>query len=192
MKLLLLRCPQCQSPLTPGPLDVVVGCTQCFAAVAMEEEGLHLVDVQYTAAKSSVEQWLPFWVFNGRVHLSQRHTQGGSSSAQKEAEKFWSTERRLYVPASDMEMATARQIGQRFVEDQIRLTAVPRPAEALLSAATVTASDGLKLLEFIVLSLEAERKDWLRELRFRIEAGEPELWALPAQRSGSGWKFLFS
>jgi hypothetical protein len=39
----------------------------------------------------------------------------------------------------------------------------------------------LRLLEFVVLAIEARRDDWLKALDFRIEAGEPQLWALPQQ-----------
>lgn len=196
MKLLLLRCPQCQSLLEPEQLDVVVGCQQCLAAVAVEETGLRLVNVNYAASKFEerhdaevIEQWVPFWVFNGRIHLSQRDTQGGSKSAQREAEQFWDVPRRLYVPAWDLPLATAREMGQKFTQEQTPLQAIPQPSRVHLVSAVVTPEDALKLLEFIVLSIEAQRKDWLKNLKFRIEADSPDLWALPARVKGSRWLF---
>lgn len=193
MKLLLLRCPQCQSPLEPAQWDVVVGCRHCFTAVELDEAGLRPINVSYAAMKGvKAEQWMPFWVFNGRVHIQKRDTQGGGGSAQKDAEKLWSVSRRLYVPAWDLPMPTAREMGQKFTLEQTPLSAISRPSDAQLVAVTVTAEDALKLLEFVVLSIEAQRKDWLKNLQFKISATSTELWALPAKRQGSGWVFTLA
>ena len=192
MKLLLLRCPQCQSPLEPEHLDVVVGCKQCLTAVAVDEAGVRLVRVSYAATRRDLDevgQWVPFWVFNGRIHITKRDTQGGSSSAQRDAEQFWGSHRRLYVPAWDLPMPLAREIGQTFTQGQTHLQAIPQPNEAYLVSAVVTPEDALKLLEFIVLSIEAQRDDWLKKLQFHIEADAPELWALWARQKNSKWLF---
>ena len=200
MKLLLLRCPQCQSPLQPEQADVVVGCPHCFSAVAIDEGGLQLVEARYAAsqfddqydADGAKARWVPFWVFNGRVHISQRDAQGGSGAAQRDAEKFWDASRHLYVPAWELDMPAAREIGQKFTEDQTYLRAVPQPTGAHLISAIVTPDDALKLMEFIVLSIEAQRKDWLKNLKFHISANVPELWVLPARMQGSRWLFYLA
>jgi hypothetical protein len=41
----------------------------------------------------------------------------------------------------------------------------------------VSAEDARKMLEFLILAVEASRDDWLKTLDFQIEAGPPELWA---------------
>lgn len=193
MKLMLLRCPQCQAPLEPEQLDVVVSCRHCFTAVAIDESGLQPIPVQYAASKRREAEgvrWVPFWVFNGRVNITKRETQGGGGLfGGGSGEEFWSVPRHLYTPAWNLEMPMAREMGQKFTQDQTALKAIPRPNEVQLISATVTAADALKLLEFIVLSIEAQRKDWLKSLAFRIEAKEPELWALPANEQGSRWVF---
>ncbi|MCB8943580.1 MAG: hypothetical protein H6658_07480 [Ardenticatenaceae bacterium] len=190
MKLLLLRCPQCQAPLAPEQWDVVVSCRGCYTAVAIDESGLERMPVYYAAARTDkVEQWVPFWVFNGRVHITQRDTQGGGGSSQQDSEQFWGESRRLYVPAWDMPMPTAREIGQQFTQEQTLLQEIPQPNEAVLVSAAVTPQDALKLLEFIVLSMEAQRKDWLKNLQFHIAADGPQLWAIPARGQGGRWLF---
>ena len=126
-------------------------------------------------------QWLPFWVFHGRVHLAQRETQGGSRSAQKQAEAFWQEPRRLFVPAWDIPLSEAREIGRELVERQPVYQAGSWPNGATFTEATVAPEDALKLLEFIIITIEAQRKDWLRHLQFWLEVGAPELWLLPAE-----------
>jgi len=196
MKLLLLRCPNCQEPLLPEGEDVVVGCGNCFTAVSLNETGLNPIEVKYAASQFDdrhdadvTEEWVPFWVFNGRVTITQRDTQGGNRSARNDSEQFWGVPRRLYVPAWNLSMPAAREMGQTFVQQQTNLIAIPRPQNVLLKAATVTPEDALKLLEFIIISIEAGRKDWLKKFNFRLETGEPELWALPARRKDTRWVF---
>ena len=85
----------------------------------------------------------------------------------------------MYVPAWEISMQVAQDIGSRFIQHQPVMKFVERPDDAYMAPAAVTPEDALRLLEFIVLAIEARRRDWLKALDFRIEAGEPELWAMP-------------
>jgi hypothetical protein len=58
------------------------------------------------------------------------------------------------------------------------LNAIPRSSGVHLTPVVVSAEDARKMLEFLVLSLEAGRDDWLKTLDFQIETGLPELWAM--------------
>lgn len=190
MKLLALRCPQCAQPLAPGHDDVIVlGCANCFTVVQINTGGLHVTEVQYAApAQEKFDAWLPLWIFNGRVHFRSRQTQERDRRSEQDAQQLWGTPRRLYVPAWQLSLHDACALGGRLVQRQPTYQAIPRPEKALLTEATVTPADALKLLEFVVLSVEAKRKDWLKNLSFEIEAGAPALWAVPARRTGSGWQ----
>ncbi len=190
MKLLALRCPQCGQKLEPQQADVVaIACAHCFTAVAVHQNGLQPLDVYYAApAQEHVERWLPFWVFHGRVHIQRRDSQGGSKGADKEAAQLWQQVQRLYAPAWHLPVAQARELGSRLVQAQPLFQAIPRPDAALISETVILPEDGLKLLDFIVLTIEAERKDWLRDLKFTIEAGPPALWAIPGRQQGAGWQ----
>ncbi len=181
MKLLLLRCPNCTNPLTPDNDDVVVTCNRCQKAVAIEEDGPRLIDVRYAVKagyKPDTQAWLPVWVFEGQVTIHLRETQGRSRSVEKEVADLWGVTRRLFVPAWDLSLSTAQEVGQRMVLQQPAFQFIDRPAEASLAPATVTREDALRLLEFVVLAIEARRKDWLKNIRFELTAGEPEMWAI--------------
>ena len=84
----------------------------------------------------------------------------------------------------------AREIGSQFVVRQPVFETIAPTETMMLQEATITPEDGLKLLDFIVLSLEASRKDWLEDLQFEIQTTGYELWAIPARRKGSSWEFL--
>lgn len=181
MKLLALRCPACNHSLAPENEHIVVACARCQAAVHIGDEGLNIVSVNYAAPRgeAQVTDWLPFWVFEGRVNITRRSTQGGGSG-QDEATRLWGEPRRLYVPAWELALSRAQGIGSDMIQRQPTLQPTPPPAEARLTPVTLSTQDALNVLEFIVLAIEARRPDWLKRLDFDLEVGEADLWALPA------------
>lgn len=190
MKLLALRCPTCTQKLTPiSPNVVVLRCTNCGTAVSIYDSGIAKIDLKFAAsAEEKIDAWLPIWLFNGRVHIQSRQTQGRNKQAQQDSQQLWGYPRRLYVPAWQMPINEASQLGGGLVQHQPAFQESVPPPHAALVEAVVMPEDALKLLEFVVFNVEAARKDWLKELQFNIEAGTPQLWAIPAQKDGSSWR----
>lgn len=190
MKLLLLRCPKCNHALAPSQDDRVIQCPNCRVAVAVDEGGLTLLAAQY-AAPTVVQPpaWLPFWVYRGRVTIKQRRTQGGRS-AERDAQAFWAQPRRVYIPAWACELLEARDLVAALLEKQLFLEAVVPPEEAAFEPAVVTPADARKLLELVIVSLEAERNDYLESFDFDLNLESEALWLLPAERRDDAWTLL--
>lgn len=179
MKLVALYCPQCAQPLAANNDDVLLSCGNCRAAVYLDDNGVRPAKVYFVAGREQEETWRPFWVFSGMVKMTKRVSQGGGRSANKQAEELWGAPRRLYVPAWELSLQAAQEIGARLIQEQPSFEFITPPAEANLTAATMEPADAKKMLEFIVLAIEARRQDWLRDLTFHLEVGQPDLWALP-------------
>ena len=177
MKLIVLRCPNCGQELTPGDDDLIVLCVSCGTAIEFTEEGLSPIEIKYAASNTSSAEWRPWWVFTGQVQLSRRETQGGGNQ-RDEALRFWSQVKRLYVPAWELSLQAVREAGLAQLERQPQLQAIPRPTGARLTPVVVSAADARQLLDYLVVTTEAQRKDWLKDLQFSVEVGLPELWAV--------------
>lgn len=192
MKLIALRCPHCHEKLAPQSNEaVVVFCGSCHTAVRLSQQGIAQLPVQYVASSSpTADAWLPFWVFHGRVNLKKRDSQNADKQAQKEAQALWQRVQRLYAPAWEMPTAQARELGRQLVQAQPAFQTSTQAPSATIAEATINPEDALKLLDFIVLTIEAERKDWLRDLQFAIESDNHELWVMPARKKGTGWEFI--
>ena len=192
MKLLALRCPTCAQNLTPQSPDVVVlRCLNCDTVVSVNDAGLDTVALQYAASAvepEKIDAWVPLWLFNGRVNIHTRQTQGSNKQAKQDSEQLWGYPRRLYVPAWELSTDAACQLGGELVQRQPTFQHMTPPAKAALVEAIITPEDALKLLEFVVFNVEAARKDWLKDLQFTIETTSPQLWAIPALKDGSGWR----
>ena len=62
MKLVALRCPECNEALTAENEHIVVTCERCCTAVRIGDEGLSRVPVSYARSKSGSRamRWQPF------------------------------------------------------------------------------------------------------------------------------------
>lgn len=199
MKLVALRCPECNEALSAKDEHIVVTCERCGTAVRLGDQGLSRVSVSYARPKSGTRsiRWRPFWVFHGRVHIHRRDAEEGGSGMAKvlgllnlghgsgdDRLAIWEGPRDLYVPAWEMSPQAAKGLGGNLIHSQPSLEHVPQPTDARFTPATLTPEDALKMLDFIVLSIEAQRPDWLENLAFKLEVGEPALWALPFDNTG--------
>ena len=52
----------------------------------------------------------------------------------------------------------------------------------------ITPDDARKLLELVIVTLEAERNDWMERLDFDLRLDSEALWLLPAERQNDAWK----
>lgn len=181
MKLIALRCPTCGQPLTPEEDEVILWCAQCLTALAIDDNGLTPITAHYGTLSSdrSLSSWKPVWVFDGQVVLTARETQGGNAT--KEAQQFWSQPRRLFVPAWSLSLDKVCQLGADWLQNQPALREAPVKTGIKISPAVLSAPEALKVLDFIVLSIEAKRKDWLKTISFEVKVGAPQLWVLPAE-----------
>lgn len=183
MKLLELRCPVCARPIAAENDDLVVACAHCHTPISLDEEkGLRPMAVRYVApaANAQVVTWLPLWLFQGRVSLQQRETQGRGKT--RDAEQFWSAPRYFYIPAWALTLSTIEKLSMPMLASQpvFRPLAEGGQGEIPLQPAVLSAEDAEKLVEFLVLEMEAQRDDWLKTIQFDVSLGAPAFWALPA------------
>ena len=193
MKLLALKCPVCGQRLTPkNKQALAMSCANCETAVSIDpDKGIQETTLHFASPKSTeVSSWLPMWVFDAKVNITSRRTRGRDGRSEKASKAFWGVPRRLYVPAWTPNMQSARMLGTKLVENQPQFQLTEKPSGAQISEMVVAEEDALKLVEFIIMSLEAERKDWLTNLQFDIQKQAANLWAIPAQKKQQGWNLL--
>lgn len=183
MKLLELRCPVCTHALAADNDDLVVACTQCHTPIFLDEEtGLRPINLRFATPSQGeqVVKWLPIWLFQGRVTLHQRETQGRGKT--QEAEQFWRAPRYFYIPAWALTLSTIEKLSMPMLENQpvFQALVTNQLNEVPLQPAVLSAEDAEKLVDFLVLEMEVQRNDWLKTIRFDVALGEPALWALPA------------
>ncbi len=174
--LVALQCLKCGEPVEAAADETAWACRQCGQGLALDEampQGLSRLDIHYAASLKPGRTGRPFWVAEGRVTVA-RETYGGNRS--REAEAFWQTPRRFFVPAFACDLETMLNLGRGLLRQPPALTP---GAAAPFQPVTVSQRDVRPLAEFIVVGVEADRSDKLKTISCRIDLDTPELWILP-------------
>jgi hypothetical protein len=164
--------------MLPASLDEVAWrCEQCGSGWHLDEANaatcLAPLTVQFDARLDPRAQGRPFWVAEGRVSV-QRETYSGNQS--REAQEFWNQPRRFCVPAYTCPLETLVSLGAELLRKPPELR--PGPPAPFLPV-TLPRADVSDMAEFVVVGVEADRRDKLRSVNFRLELGSPELWIFP-------------
>jgi hypothetical protein len=178
VKLIPMFCIHCQYPLAAQPDQTAWVCQQCGEGMLLsEEKGLIPLPVHYSTALQPTTEGKPFWVVEGKVSMERLTYQGNQS---KEMSAFWSSARRFCIPAFNLPLDQLINLGTRLLVQPPLFQESTKPSTPVrFTPVTYFPMDVRPLAEFILLGIEAERKDWLRELRYTLTLGQPELWIFP-------------
>jgi hypothetical protein len=171
-----MTCLRCATPIPAEETEIAWVCEKCGQGMQLISAGLGPLTVQWAAAKAKATnlRWEPFWSFVGTVRFTQRLNFGGRS----EPDKLWSEPQRFFIPAYRLPLRDLETIGAELLKRRLRPT--PGPAGATkLAHCSLFPADAKQAAEFVVLTIEAERRDKLKSVVFSIKADEPELWMLP-------------
>lgn len=176
VNLVPLVCPRCSTPVPALVEEVAWVCAQCTQGLVLDEEkGLGLLEVNYAAGIPANDLGRPYWVVDGQVTLSRQAYSGGRRESE-EAATFWSVLRRFFIPAFNISLenllsdATQRLLSPPALQ--------PGPP-ARFHPATLAVANIQPVADFIVMAIEAGRKDKLKKVDFSVQLSTPVLWILP-------------
>lgn len=176
IQLLQLKCIHCQTPLSANEEEVAWLCAQCGKGTQLTSSDLAPVKLVWVASRPNVTtaRWHPFWVFVGKVNFTRRETYDGG----EEPNPLWNSPARFYIPAFTTNIDLVESLGAALTKSQSNFK--PATAVSPFNDCTLLPEDAWTAAEFVVLTIEAERKDMLRHVEFIIaERTTPELWLLP-------------
>lgn len=175
VRLIPLLCTRCQMPV-PAKLDEVAWvCEQCGQGLLLnEEKGLLAQDVFFSKEIAQNGTGRPYWVTRGQVTITNRQTYSGNQT--KAANEFWAKPRMFFVPAWKVKVEDVVSTGVKLLRSPLGI----QPGERTrLYGVVLPAGDVRPLAEFMVMSIEADRSDAMRELAFKLDLDVPQLWVLP-------------
>ena len=173
-----LECVRCGTPVPAEPDEVAWICGNCGQGLLLEEQaGLRPITVHFGLAVADPGlRWAPFWLAWGRVRVTRRESFGRDSPP----DPRWDQLVRFVLPAFATSVERAVAWGRHFLLEPPDL----RQGDTLaLQGVTVLPEEIDSLARFVVLTIEAERKDKLEAIDFNLDLEPPELWCLPAAKS---------
>ena len=174
VKLIPLVCPKCNTQVPAETDEVAWVCAQCGQGLLLDEKtGLAALEVHFAAGIAPGAKGKPFWVADGQVTTRRQAYTGNQDS---EAQIFWSQPRRFFIPAFAGTLDDRLNLAMSLMVHPPALQAGPAaPFEAVL----MHLEDVTAAAEFVVMAIEAGRKDKLKELDFSLKLSTPVLWILP-------------
>jgi hypothetical protein len=175
VRLIPLQCFKCQTAVPAQPGEVAWVCAACGQALLLDEsKGIEKIDAFFSDQIQPNQTGRPYWVALGTVSGLNRQTFQGNES--KAMTAYWAVGRLFYVPAWKLPVEDVVNEGVRLLSKPVLM----KPGgPAAFFPVTVSPRDVRPLAEFIVMSVEAARKDALKELNFTIHLVPAQLWILP-------------
>jgi hypothetical protein len=174
VQLVRMTCIQCATPMRAEENEIAWTCEKCAQGMLLTPNGLASLTVKWAAAPATPGlKWWPFWSFTGTVRFARRDSFGGRS----EPDKLWSEPQQFFIPAHATSLQELETLGAELLKKRLRPAL--GPAAGPLPACATFPDDARQAAEFVVLTIEADRRDKLKSVEFTIQATEPELWVLP-------------
>ena len=175
VELIPLKCIRCDTPIPAKSDEFAWVCGQCELGQQIGENGLSDLEIHYAQGIHPPQKGRPFWVCEGRVTLD-RDTYSGAAQVAQASEFFWSKPRKFFVPAFFLPLEEIIRLGVQWLQNPPTLSS-GSPVD--FEPVTVGSDDIQAWAEFLVVAIEAERKDKVKYILFEIQLDEPQLWILP-------------
>src|SRR5512133_56916 len=171
IRLVPLLCVQCKAPVPARPDEVAWVCETCGRGLLLDtapkpglgECGTQPLDIFFSNAVTPGAQGHPFWVARGQVNLTMRETYKGDEG--RAAREFWSAPHLFFIPAWETSLEETIKMGVSLLRTPQRMD--PGGRVPFLSVVTPP-GDVRSLADFIVINIEADRKDYLRTVKFDL------------------------
>ena len=175
IELVPLVCTRCQTAVPAKPAEVAWVCQQCGQGLLLsEEKGTLPLAVNFAAGIPAGKLGRPFWVATGQVQVTRQIFGGGDQS--REAQAFWQVPHRFFIPAYDLPIDQMIDFGTSLLQQN---PAIQTGSPTAFLPVTLHIEDVRPAAEFIVIGIEAARKDRIKEIQFKLNLSTPELWVLP-------------
>ena len=178
IQLVPLVCLRCGTRIPANPAEAAWVCENCQQGMYLDEQdGLVSTQIFYHSEIASNQIGKPFCVAEGQVQVD-RTTYTGNQD--KEAERFWTRPsyqpHLFFVPAYSLPLEKLLEIGVKMIHQPPKLQG---GSTAKFIPPVLLRADVKAVAEFIVMAVEAARKDKLKSVTLALDLAEPVLWILP-------------
>jgi hypothetical protein len=179
VELIPLLCTRCQAAIPAQPDEVAWVCAQCGQGLLLsEDKGAVPLTINYSAEIPPDGKGRPFWVVTGQAGMQRRIYGGGDQSQQ--AQDYWRSPHLFFVPAFNLPLDQMVDWGMRLLQQPPTLkAALPEARHPAFLPVTLMPDDIQPMVEFIVMGVEASRKDKIKEVQLSVKLDTPEFWILP-------------
>ncbi len=190
MRVIQVKCPQCNSPIQMKQKDSLFLCGQCNA-IHVRDGGIEKLDyeiAEFSPSAQGEKVYMPFWRVYASFVIRSKNVEGGSMFKLMSFVKGSSDGGNMfiYIPASEMDPDNFKRMATQFTSGPPRYSTRLNFGGAGRLPAVVNKKDAAELADFVVVTMEAEQPGVLQRLDYTLTVNDTKLVYLPFVRGASG------
>ncbi len=172
VRLVSLDCPSCGSAMRARESDTLFICDHCGSGAVLGSSGLETVEAAglLPVPGRQAELWLPGWMIDAEVEVSDRVRVGSRSTP------GWKAPRTYVIPAFDLSLQDATRLALAL---SAAAGATGRVPHEPVTGGRLHLSDALALIRHLVIGDEVRRADLLASVKVEVKESSHRLVALP-------------
>jgi hypothetical protein len=167
-----LRCLRCETPIPAEPDEVAWTCAQCGQGCCFTKSRLVTINIHYSQRSCKWQRPAILVTITGH----SRQVYGGGSGKMLEGGTILGNRPAVCHPAFTCPLDTLLSLATQFLNQPPALQDGPTARYAPVS---LSPEDAPALAEYIVMAVEAGRRDNLKAAEVSVYLEPPDLWVLP-------------
>ena len=190
MRVIQVKCPQCNSPIQMKQKDKVFYCTQCNT-MHIRDGGIEKLDyevAEFSPTAQGERVYMPFWRIYATFVVRSKSVEGGTLFRLSTMLKGGSDSGSMfiYVPAAELDTANFRRIAVQFTSNSPRYPTRLNFGNVARLPAAISKQEAGELADFVVVTMEAEQPGVLQKLDYDLTVNDTKLVYLPFMRTAQG------
>ncbi len=192
MKVIQVRCPNCDAPIMSKQRDLLFHCERC-GTLHVRDGGISVIDYEIADfAKSAPPQgrtYVPFWRMYAQFTILHLSSTGGTTFKLAnwiKGGKGDSGDIFVFVPAPDFDPSTFKGLATEFTANWPKYSTRPDFGGVPRMPAYLSKEEAVKLANFVVITLEAEKPGVLQQLDYNLDVKDARIVYLPFNSTAGG------
>ncbi len=190
MKVIQVKCPQCNSPIQMKQRDHLFYCQSC-GTLHTRDQGIERLDYEIAEIKtnsSAGRYYLPFWRLYCDFTINSKEVKGGTMLKIASLIKGTSDGGSLFifVPASDLDINAFRHWSVQLTTKPPMYSTTKDFGGVDRMPATVSRQEAEEMADFVAVTLEAEQAGTLQRLDYNLKVNSSKVIYLPFVQTGNG------
>jgi hypothetical protein len=192
MKVMQVKCPSCGTPILSKQKDQLFLCQQC-GVMHVRDGGVERMEYEVGEfarnAPSEGRTYVPFWRLYAHFTISHLDSKGGTAfklSSWVKGARDNAGDIFVFVPAPDFDPPTFKRLATMMTAQWPKYAVRSGFGGVPRLPAAVTREEAVKLANFVVITLEAEKPGVLQELEYSLEVVDARIVYLPFSSTPQG------
>jgi len=190
MRVVQVKCPQCNSAITMKQKDTLFFCPQC-STIHIRDGGVEKLDYEIADFNPNIQgdRWyVPFWRVYASFVVHNKNVQGGTAFKLFSWLKGSSDSGNMfiYIPATELDSGTFRRLSSMLTMNPPRYATRLNFGNVNRVSANVSRREAAELADFVVVTMEADQPGILQTLNYTLTVNDTKLVYLPFIKTTAG------